>query len=84
MAGASTQGHPCGGRKSYAERDRELVDMAKWLRNNADGRPYSLRQVAAELAERGYVTPSGMAYSASAVASMIGLGIERHSKTRAG
>jgi DNA invertase Pin-like site-specific DNA recombinase len=61
----------CEGRKSYAERDPQLVDMARWLRHNTDGRPYSLRQVSAELAGYGYVTPSGQHYSASAVASMI-------------
>ena len=61
----------CEGRKSYAERDPELVDMARWLHHNADRRPYSLRQVAAELAGYGYVTPSGRHYSASAIASML-------------
>jgi DNA invertase Pin-like site-specific DNA recombinase len=63
----------CEGRKSYAEREGggELVDMARWLRRNADGRPYSLREVATELAGHGYVTPSGRPYSASAVASML-------------
>jgi DNA invertase Pin-like site-specific DNA recombinase len=61
----------CEGRKSYAERDPELVDMARWLHHNADRRPYSLRQVAAELAGYGYVTPSSRHYSASAVASML-------------
>ena len=62
----------CEGRKSYAERDPQLVDMARWLRHNVDGRPYSMRDVASELADYGYVTPSGQHYSASAVASMIG------------
>ena len=61
----------CEGRKSYAERDPELVDMARWLHHNADGRPSSLRQVAAELADYGYVTPSGKSYSASAISSMV-------------
>jgi DNA invertase Pin-like site-specific DNA recombinase len=61
----------CEGRKSYAERDPELVDMARWLHHNADRRPYSLRQVAAELAGYGYVTPSGKPYSASAISSML-------------
>jgi DNA invertase Pin-like site-specific DNA recombinase len=61
----------CEGRKSYAERDPELVDLARWLHRNVDGRPYSLREVAAELASHGYVTPSGRHYSASAVASML-------------
>jgi len=54
---------------SYAERDPKLVDMARWLHRNADGSPYSLREVAAELAGYGYVTPSGKPYSASAISS---------------
>jgi len=63
----------CEGRKSYAERDggKELVALAKELRGT-EGRPRSLRKVSADLAERGYVTPSGKPYSAAAVASMIG------------
>jgi hypothetical protein len=63
----------CEGRKSYAERDggHELIDMARWLRSNAEGRPYSLRKVAAELAGYGYVTPSGRPYAAAAIASML-------------
>ena len=32
-------GEKCGGRKSYAERDPEMVDLARWLRHNVDGRP---------------------------------------------
>jgi DNA invertase Pin-like site-specific DNA recombinase len=69
-----TQGK-CEGRKAYAEREggQELVAMARQLRGNpAGGRPQSLRTIAAELARRGYVTPSGRTYSASAVASMLG------------
>ena len=64
----------CEGRKSYAERagGEELVSVARRLRANPDGvRPVSLRKVAAGLAERGYVTPSGRPYSASAVSSML-------------
>jgi DNA invertase Pin-like site-specific DNA recombinase len=61
----------CEGRKSYAERDPKLVDTARWLRHNTDGRPYSLHQVARELAGYGYTMPSGKHYSASAVASML-------------
>ena len=45
--------------------------MARWLRHNVDGRPYSLRQVAVELAEYGYLGPSGEPYAAAAVASML-------------
>jgi hypothetical protein len=46
-----------------------MFDLARWLRRNVDGRPYSLRQVAAELAEH---WPSGEPYAAAAVASMLG------------
>ncbi len=64
----------CEGRKSYSEREggQELVALAQQLQHNANGRPQSLRKIAAALAEQGYVTPSGKHYSASAVASMLG------------
>ena len=63
----------CEGRKSYTEREggQELVAAARQLHHNPNGRPHSLRKVAAGLAERGFVTPSGRTYSASAVASMV-------------
>jgi DNA invertase Pin-like site-specific DNA recombinase len=63
----------CEGRKSYAEREggQELVALARQLHHNPNGRPNSLRTVAAGLANRGYVTPSCRQYSASAVASML-------------
>jgi hypothetical protein len=64
-------------RKSYAERaerddGQQLVALARELHHNPNGRPHSLRTVAKRLAERGYVTPSGRHYSASAVSSMLG------------
>ena len=62
----------CEGRKSYAERDAGMVAMA-WEIKGRGGR-VSLRAVAAELAGKGYVTPSGKPYSPSAVASMLGWG----------
>lgn len=64
----------CEGRKSYAEREggQELIALALQLRANPSGRPHPLRKVAAGLAERGYVTPRGLPYSASAVLSMLG------------
>lgn len=64
----------CEGRKSYVEREggQELVALARQLHHNPNGRPQSLRKVAAALAEQGYVTPNGKHYSASAVASMLG------------
>ena len=63
----------CEGRKSYAEREggQELVALARQLRANSNGRPHSLRKVASELADRGYRTTRGVAYSASAVLSML-------------
>ncbi len=59
----------CEGRKSYAERaeGKKLIDAARALN---DGR--SLRKIAAALAENGFVTPSGIAYSASAIKSILG------------
>ena len=63
----------CGGRKSYVERNPEMVKLARELhRPDLERRPVSLRKVAADLADRGFVTPSGKLYSASAIASMIG------------
>ncbi len=63
----------CEGRKSYAERNPEMVNLARKLyRPDPERRPVSLRKVAAGLAEKGFTTPSGKPYSASAVASMLG------------
>jgi len=66
----------CEGRKAYAEREggQELVALARQRRGNLNGQPQSLRKIAADLAERGCVTPSGRPYSASAIASMLGEG----------
>jgi DNA invertase Pin-like site-specific DNA recombinase len=61
----------CEGRRSYAEMPGgpELIAAAKQL---ADQRPrLSLRQIAAELATRGYITRKGEPYSAMGVRSMI-------------
>jgi DNA invertase Pin-like site-specific DNA recombinase len=68
-------GEKCGGRHSYAERNPELVKLAKELsghREPGSVRHPSLRWISAQLAEQGFVTPSGRNYSASAVASMLG------------
>jgi DNA invertase Pin-like site-specific DNA recombinase len=59
----------CEGRKSYAERAPELVELAKAIKSR--GGRVSLREVSTELAARGYTTPSGKPYSASAVQSML-------------
>lgn len=60
------------GRRSYTERDPEMVKLARQLhRPDPNKRPISLRKVSAALAERGYVTPNGTTFSASSVASML-------------
>lgn len=62
----------CGGRKSYAERDPEMVALAKKLaRYPVNGRRRSLRDVAAELEAAGHVTGDGKRYAATAVARMV-------------
>jgi DNA invertase Pin-like site-specific DNA recombinase len=62
----------CGGRKSYAEREggKELVDLVRQLKRELP-RP-SLRDISDALFDRGYATPLGKPYSASAVQSMLG------------
>jgi DNA invertase Pin-like site-specific DNA recombinase len=63
----------CEGRKSYLERDPELVAQAKRLhRRSPKGHRRSLREVARELAALGYVNKSGRPYSASCIRSMVG------------
>jgi len=60
----------CEGRKSYAEANPQLVDLAKQLSKR---RPrLSLRQISAELESSGYLTPRVLPFSASAVSSMLG------------
>jgi DNA invertase Pin-like site-specific DNA recombinase len=62
----------CGGRKSYGERNPEMVALAKKLaRYTIHGRKRSLRDVAAELESQGYVTVDGKRYAPTAVSRMI-------------
>src|SRR4029077_20388975 len=66
-----TQGK-CEGRKSYAERDPELVLAAKRLhRRSPKGHRRSLREIAQELMAMGYANSRGAPYSASCVKSMV-------------
>jgi DNA invertase Pin-like site-specific DNA recombinase len=63
------KGIKCGGRKTYMERDPELVKAAKAL---SEHRPrLSLRQIATKLAEQGYVGKEGRPYPAMSVRNMI-------------
>jgi len=58
------------GRKTYAEANPKLVELAHQL---SEQRPrLSLREISAALASEGFTTPRGLPYSASAVASMLG------------
>jgi DNA invertase Pin-like site-specific DNA recombinase len=62
----------CGGRKSYKERNPEMVALARKLaRYTVNGRKRSLRDVAAELEARGHVTVDGKRYTATAVSRMV-------------
>jgi DNA invertase Pin-like site-specific DNA recombinase len=63
------QGIKCGGRKSYAEREPELVVAAKEL--SAQRPRLSLRQISAELEQRGFVAASGTPYEATSVRNML-------------
>jgi DNA invertase Pin-like site-specific DNA recombinase len=62
------QGIKCGGRKTYQERDPELVRTAKQL--SALRPRLSLRKIAVELAARGY-TNKGKVYPPMSVRGMI-------------
>src|SRR5262249_9801661 len=59
----------CEGRKTYAERDPDLVAKAREL--SAHRPRLSLRDISAALALAGKTTPNGLPYSAAAVASML-------------
>lgn len=62
----------CGGRKSYQERDADMVAMAKKLhRYPVNGRRRTLREVADELAAQGFMSATGTPFTASAVSRMI-------------
>ena len=65
----------CEGRKSVAEKRPEVIEAARKLN---DGR--SLRAIAADLAEQGFVTKAGTAYTATSIKRMLG---EGGSKSRA-
>ena len=62
----------CEGRKSFAERDPELVLAAKRLhRRSPKGHRRSLREIARELQAMGYSNKQGQPYSASCIKSMV-------------
>jgi hypothetical protein len=59
----------CEGRKSHAEINPEMVQIAKGLRRRKRGN--SRRSIATDLAARGYVNANGRAFSAASVALML-------------
>jgi DNA invertase Pin-like site-specific DNA recombinase len=61
-------GIKCGGRKSFAERDPDMVAEAKRMHRRERK---SLREIARELAGRGHVDRNGRPYSAQSVANMV-------------
>jgi DNA invertase Pin-like site-specific DNA recombinase len=61
-----------GGRKSIAETRPEVVELARRLRETRSGRQRSLREISAELAERGLVAErTGRPFEAAQIARML-------------
>jgi hypothetical protein len=62
----------CEGRKSHAERDPELVALAKRLhRQKPKAGRMSLRAISAELATQGFLNENGRPFAAASVKSML-------------
>jgi DNA invertase Pin-like site-specific DNA recombinase len=67
-----SNGGKCEGRKSYQERDADMVALAKKLhRYPVNGRRRSLREVAVALQEQGFVSAKGTPFTATAISRMI-------------
>jgi hypothetical protein len=60
----------CEGRKSHAERNPELVALAKRL-HRRHKRRMSLRKISAELAAQGFLNENGRPFAAASVKSML-------------
>jgi hypothetical protein len=62
----------CEGRKSHAELRPDVVTLARQLRRKRPkGGQRSLRDIAAELAQRGHLNEQGRPFSAASVRSML-------------
>ena len=62
----------CEGRKSHAELNPELVALVRQLRRRRPkGGQRSLREISAELAERGFMNERGKPFSAASINSML-------------
>jgi hypothetical protein len=71
LAAAALSGK-CEGRKSHAERNPELVALAKRLhRQRPNGGRMSLRAISAELATQGFLNENGRPFAAASIKSML-------------
>jgi hypothetical protein len=63
----------CEGRRSHREMNPELVALVKRLRrrNPKTGERRSLRSIAAELAQLGYVNVNGRPFAAESIQAMV-------------
>jgi hypothetical protein len=67
-----TTGNKVEGRKSHAEINPDLVALVRQLRRRRPkGGQRSLREISAELAQRGFMNERGNAFSAAFIASML-------------
>jgi hypothetical protein len=68
----------CEGRKSHAELNPALVALVRQLRRRRPkGGQRSLREISAELAARGFLNERANAFSATSIASMLGVATHR-------
>jgi hypothetical protein len=66
-----TRPYPSGAQR-HAERNPELVALAKWLqRRKLKGGRMSLRATSAELASQGFLNENGRPFAAASVKSML-------------
>ena len=73
-----------GGRKSIAETRPEVVELARRLRETRSGRQRSLREISAELAERGLVAErTGRPFEAAQIARLLAVS-EAHAPAPSG
>jgi hypothetical protein len=62
----------CEGRQSHAERNPELVALAKRLhRRKPKGGRMSLRAISADLAAQGFLNENGRPFAAASIQSML-------------
>ena len=71
-------GEKCGGRRSHAELQPEVVALVQSLRRKRrKGKRLSLRGISAELAEQGHLNQQGRSFSAISISNMLQMEVER-------